>query len=82
MMTCKEAAQLISESKDRKLPLRSRMGLRFHLVMCKLCMGYKKQLDLISHLSSRAGDAVMNASSGGLTSDAKERLKERLSGND
>jgi len=80
MMTCKEAAQLISESKDRSLSLRTRIGLRFHLVMCGLCTKYHRNLDVLSRLSKRAGEAVMNASSAGLSADAKKRMKERLSG--
>ena len=32
---------------DQKLPLRIRIGIKFHLIMCDLCLRYKKQLELI-----------------------------------
>ncbi len=32
---------------DHKLPLQIRMGIRIHLMMCHLCLRYKKQLELI-----------------------------------
>jgi hypothetical protein len=44
---CKDVSQLISRSMDEKMPLRVRMGIRFHLMMCSLCRNYKKQLWII-----------------------------------
>ena len=32
---------------DQKLSLKIRMGIKFHLMMCHLCLNYKNQLDLI-----------------------------------
>ncbi len=58
MMSCQEAAQLISEDRDRSLRFGEKMGLRFHLVFCALCRGYKKNLDLLSRIAARAGEAV------------------------
>jgi hypothetical protein len=44
---CKDVSKLISRSLDENLPLRIRMGIRFHLMMCNLCRNYKKQLWII-----------------------------------
>ncbi|MEE4363079.1 MAG: hypothetical protein V2J08_04050 [Desulfotignum sp.] len=44
---CKDVSQLISRSMDENMPLRIRMGIRFHLMMCSLCRNYKKQLWII-----------------------------------
>ncbi len=44
MFNCKEATQLVSESLDRKLPFHQRIGIRMHLLMCKFCSRYEKQL--------------------------------------
>ena len=44
---CKDVSMLISRSMDEKMPLRIRMGIRFHLMMCSLCRNYKKQLWII-----------------------------------
>lgn len=44
MLNCKEVTQLVSESLDRKLPFHQRLGIRIHLLMCKLCSRYERQL--------------------------------------
>lgn len=44
MLTCKEASALVSESLDRRLPVRQRLALRWHLRMCDLCSRYKRHL--------------------------------------
>ena len=44
MFNCKEVTRMVSESLDRKLPLHQRMGIRIHLLMCKFCSRYRKQL--------------------------------------
>ena len=44
MLTCKEATALVSESLDRRLPIRQRLALRLHLTMCDLCSRYKRHL--------------------------------------
>ena len=47
MLNCKDAAKLFSESMERDLPLRSRVSLRLHLMMCKACDRYTTQLRFI-----------------------------------
>jgi hypothetical protein len=44
MFNCKEVTRMVSESMDRSLPFFQRMGIRFHLMMCKFCTRYRKQL--------------------------------------
>ncbi len=44
---CQDISHLISRSKDERLSLKHRMGIKFHLMMCNLCRRYKEQLDLI-----------------------------------
>ena len=38
---------------DQKLPLRIRLGMKFHLMMCDLCLRYKNQLELIHKAISK-----------------------------
>lgn len=35
---------LVSESLDRRLPFGERLAVRLHLMMCRLCSRYRKQL--------------------------------------
>ncbi|MCH7548585.1 MAG: zf-HC2 domain-containing protein [Candidatus Krumholzibacteriota bacterium] len=82
MMTCKEAARLISERKDHPLSFPRSISLRFHLLMCRVCVGYKNQIELISRISSRAGEMFLGSPDGTLSADAKEKMKQRLSENE
>lgn len=84
MMSCKEAAQLISEQKDHKLGFGDRMGLRMHLVMCRMCNAYKNKLDMISRFAQQASDFVLGdaQTAVALSADAKQRIKRKLTSSD
>ncbi len=47
MLSCKEATHVMSAAQERELGLRERIALRLHLLMCKGCTNYNRQLDLI-----------------------------------
>ena len=47
MLSCKDVTRLISESMDRSLPLGKRIGVRVHLLICKFCARYERQLHQI-----------------------------------
>ncbi len=51
MLSCKEASALVSSGMDRKLPLMQRIGLWLHLIMCKHCRHYRKQLRIIRDIA-------------------------------
>jgi hypothetical protein len=83
MITCQDAARLISEEKDHPLSLGQKLGLKMHLAMCALCRGYRKNLDMLSLIAARAGDAVMSAfgrTDGdlALSTATKQRIKDEL----
>jgi hypothetical protein len=83
MMTCEEAARLISEERDHPLTRGQRFGLRLHLALCVLCRGYKKNLVMLGRIAALAGDAVMSAFGRtdedlALSNAAKQRMKEAL----
>lgn len=83
MMSCQEAARLISEERDHPLSLGQKIGLRVHLAFCALCRGYKKNLQMLSLLAAGAGDAVMFAfgrTDGelALSNASKQRIKDAL----
>ena len=47
MLNCKKAAALMSQGMDRKLGLRQKMSLRFHLMMCSGCRNFSKQMEFL-----------------------------------
>ena len=57
MLTCKEAARLVSQGLDRRLGLAERLALRLHLLICDGCSNFSKQVAFLrkalSHLADR-----------------------------
>jgi hypothetical protein len=40
---------MVSESMDRKLPIHYRLLITVHLLMCKYCSRFNKQLQILRH---------------------------------
>jgi hypothetical protein len=85
MMSCQEAARLISEERDHPLPTARKLGLKMHLLFCALCRGYKKNLEELARIASRAGHAVLSSiafDTGdqelALSATSKQRIKDAL----
>jgi hypothetical protein len=45
--TCKEACALITTRQDRPLPVADRIALRLHLLACKACPTFDRQIRLM-----------------------------------
>ena len=75
MLSCKEVSKLVSESLDRDLPARQRMGVRFHLMMCSMCRTYQKQTLL---LRSAMRACVRHEPANHLSEEASLRIKNVL----
>lgn len=77
MFNCRQIARLVSASMDRKLPPSRRIGVRIHLLMCRHCARYSKQLHLMRRLiRSRASDAKYSSIT--MDEQAKERLRQLI----
>lgn len=44
MLNCKETTRLLSAAQDRPLALGERLALELHLLFCKGCTNYRKQV--------------------------------------
>jgi hypothetical protein len=81
MLNCKDVTRLISESMDRSLPLGKRIAVRFHLLICKFCVRYEKQLLQIREMTRRlvATEGIPGDLYGGtLSEEARERIGKTL----
>jgi len=81
MLSCKDVTQLLSESMDHSLPLGKRIGVRLHLLICKLCARYERQLALIRETVRRlVGTEETTGGTLGepLSEEAKERIRRSL----
>ena len=47
MLRCREISKLVSESMERDLPFRRRLEVRMHLMMCRFCWGFARQVRLL-----------------------------------
>ncbi|MGE5190456.1 MAG: zf-HC2 domain-containing protein [Gemmatimonadota bacterium] len=81
MLSCKDATRLISQSMDVTLPVGQRIGLRLHLLICKFCLRYRRQL-LVIREALRDFDAAAVRPGGRagetLSEDARERIRKSL----
>jgi predicted anti-sigma-YlaC factor YlaD len=48
MLTCKEVTTMIATDDLSRRPWHDRLGVRFHLMMCRHCRRYKAQLAAIA----------------------------------
>jgi hypothetical protein len=77
MLSCKDVTQLISESMDTSLPIGKRLGVRLHLIICKWCARYERQLILIRETARRLV-ATVEAPGETLSEEAKERIRKTI----
>ena len=75
---CREAVRILSQSMDGKLPLKTRVQLRFHYLICAWCQRYEKQLHELRKFASSVPDHTDAFSEDTLSPTAKERMKEAL----
>jgi len=81
MLSCKDVTKLLSESMDRSLPLGKRIGVRLHLLLCKFCARYERQLLLIRGTARHLAAAVESPGEsfgGTLSEEARERFRKLI----
>ena len=79
--TCKEVTRMASEAMERKLPLRQRLDMKLHLLICSLCMRYVKQLQFMRDaVQQRAAQIETGTPSPptALSKETRERFKQSL----
>lgn len=79
MLSCKEATRLVSEGLDRKMSFLRRMGLRFHVLMCRGCSRYARQITALNRLvSNHYADGPPAEVSEGVSRDTVQQIKSAL----
>ncbi|MFC1858484.1 zf-HC2 domain-containing protein [Thermodesulfobacteriota bacterium] len=76
MLSCEEISRLVSDSMDRKLPLAQRFAVWIHLIMCKFCSRYRKQLADIREIARKSSDLRQSAIK--LPPEIRDRIKRNL----
>lgn len=79
MFKCDEVSRLVSESMDRHVTFKERLGIRTHLMMCRLCRRHKNQLQFIRDLmAAYRRHLEQDVASIRLSNEARFRIKQTL----
>jgi len=78
MLSCKEISQLVSDGLDCELPWYQRLQVRVHLLMCRLCSGFRRHLLLLRQAARRLPLEDTAEPGTGLSSEARERIKRAM----
>lgn len=81
--TCQQTVEKISQSMDRELTLRDRINLKLHIWICAWCQWYLEHLNIIRDTARAKGAAspdLSSTSTQALSSEARERIKQKLAG--
>jgi transcriptional regulatory protein LevR len=76
MFRCDEVSQKVSRSLDVSLPFHHRMAIRMHLLMCRYCARFRRQLILLRAVSRNVDDDPSTAAR--LSNEVKARIKRAL----
>jgi len=77
--TCEIVTQKISEGLDHPLPLRERVKIRVHVLFCKFCNRYEKQLLALHRAFQNRVESQFDEEDGeGLSDEARQIIKRAL----
>lgn len=79
MFRCQDVSRKVSQSMDGALPLRQRMAIRLHLMMCRYCSRFYRQLILLRKMSCVEDlEQPTGETPEKLSEETKTRIKEKL----
>lgn len=79
MISCEKAAYLISKSQDEKLTCKEKTDMHLHLLGCKFCRRYKKDMDLLSTYLKKYQVPEKDTPFVSLSDKQKQRILNKLS---
>jgi len=75
---CREASRAQSEALDHSLPPTRRVGVWLHLLICKWCRRYGRQIRFLRMAAHEHHDEFTEAAPQKLSSEARDRMKRKL----
>jgi hypothetical protein len=72
---CHDITRLVSQALDGPLPLRTRLAMRIHYLICVWCERYRDQLGFIGKALKSCPEQGAAHLRGGLSPEARKRLK-------
>jgi hypothetical protein len=79
MFRCKDVSQKVSLLLDASLPFHHRLAVRMHLLMCRYCARFRRQLIMLRKVSRLVDDGPStDETTVALSDETKERIKKAL----
>jgi hypothetical protein len=75
---CREVVRLLSQSMEAKLPLSTRIKIRFHYLICVWCYRYRKQLRALRKIAASLPEHADECGRETLPYSSKERIRQAL----
>jgi hypothetical protein len=75
---CREAVRAQSEALDHPLPPARRFGLWLHLLICKWCRRYGRQIRFLREAAHEHDETLAEGAPQNLSPEARERIKQHL----
>ena len=76
--TCREAARIQSQALEYQHKPAKRFGLWLHLLVCKWCRRYGRQIRFLHDAACEHPDELTQAAPQKLSNEARERIRQRL----
>lgn len=79
MLSCQQTSLIVSQSYDRRLLWRERIGIRLHLMLCAACANFKRQMDFLrTALRSYAQQDLQYNEQVRISAEALERIARKI----
>lgn len=78
MLSCRETSLLLSRACDERLPWRVRLAVRLHLLYCRGCARFGKQLKFLRTATRRFAARQHATSLQRLSEDARRRIRTSM----
>ena len=78
MLSCREVSRLASERMDRELTWREKSAFYMHLMMCRLCLRYARQIALLRRATNNLRRRKSTLDDEALPEQARERIARKL----
>lgn len=76
---CRETAPYISASLDGPLPLERQVKVKLHLLVCEMCVRYRRQLLFLRETVREQARKIEDRGEAKLSPEARAKLKKMLS---
>jgi len=78
MLSCKDVSVLLSRACDQDLSWRTRLAIRLHLLYCRGCARFERQLQFLRAAAGRLAQMDILPDGAKLSASARDRIRAAL----